>query len=175
MKRHAPASERNREPIARALRQILPERGLLLEIAAGTGEHAAYLAPLFAGLRWQPSDPDPVSLTSIEAWQADSEADNLLPPLFLDAASSTWPLDSADAILCIAAGAPLVLYGPYLRAGVETAPSNEAFDQSLKARNPEWGLRHLEAVRTEAEGQGLLFDGLHQMPANNLMLMFRKA
>ncbi|HEY0085157.1 MAG TPA: DUF938 domain-containing protein, partial [Allosphingosinicella sp.] len=101
VKRHAPATERNREPIARVLRQVLPERGLLLEVAAGTGEHAAYLAPLFPGLRWQPSDPDPDSLTSIEAWQADGEAGNLLPPLFLDAASSTWPLDSADAILCI--------------------------------------------------------------------------
>ena len=196
MKRHAPATERNREPIARVLRQILPERGLLLEIAAGTGEHAAYLAPLFPGWRWQPSDPDPDSLTSIEAWQADSNAANLLPPTFLDAASSTWPLDSADAILCInmvhispwsateglmrgagrllPAGAPLVLYGPYRREGVGTAPSNEAFDQSLKARNPEWGLRDLEAVRTEAEGQGLLSDGLHEMPANNLMLVFRK-
>lgn len=196
MKRHAPATERNRDAIAAVLREVLPERGVLLEVAAGTGEHAAYLAPLSPGVRWQPSDPDPQALTSIEAWQADSAADNLLPPVFLDAASDTWPIDSADAILCINmvhispwaateglmrgaarllfAGAPLILYGPYRRAGVPTAPSNEAFDASLKARNPAWGLRDLGAVQAEAAGQGLAFERLHEMPANNLTLVFRR-
>jgi hypothetical protein len=196
VKRHAPATERNREAIAAVLRDMLPERGALLEVAAGTGEHAAYLAPLFPGLAWQPSDPDPEALTSIEAWQADSEAANLLAPIFVDAASSTWPLDRADAILCInmvhispwsatqglMRGAakllpdngPLILYGPYRRADVPTAPSNEAFDQSLKDRNPAWGLRDVEAVRAEAEGQGLAMDRLVEMPANNLVLVFRR-
>jgi hypothetical protein len=196
VKRHAPATERNRDAIAAVLREVLPERGLLLEVAAGTGEHAAYLAPLFPGLRWQPSDPDPEALTSIEAWQADGEAGNLLPPVFLDAASNTWPIDSADAILCInmvhispwsateglmcgagrllPAGGPLILYGPYRRAGVPTAPSNEAFDASLRARSPAWGLRDLEAVQGEAAGQGLAFERLYEMPANNLTLVFRK-
>ena len=196
MKRFAPATERNREPIAAVLREVLPERGTLLEIAAGTGEHAAYLAPLFPGLRWQPSDPDPDSLTSIEAWAADSEAANLLPPVYLDAASDTWPIDRADAILCInmvhispwaatrglmrgagrllPAGAPLILYGPYRRADVATAPSNEAFDQSLKTRNPEWGLRDLELVQDEGAANGLGFERLYEMPANNLILVFRK-
>jgi hypothetical protein len=196
VKRHAPATERNRDAIAAVLREVLPERGLLLEVAAGTGEHAAYLAPLFPGLRWQPSDPDPEALTSIEAWQADGEAGNLLPPVFLDAASNTWPIDSADAILCInmvhispwsateglmcgagrllPAGGPLILYGPYRRAGVPTAPSNEAFDASLKGRDPAWGLRDLEAVQGEAAGQGLGFERLYEMPANNLTLVFRK-
>jgi hypothetical protein len=196
VKRHAPATERNRDAIAAVLREVLPERGLLLEVAAGTGEHAAYLAPLFPGLRWQPSDPDPEALTSIEAWQADGEAGNLLPPVFLDAASNTWPIDSADAILCInmvhispwsateglmcgagrllPAGGPLILYGPYRRAGVPTAPSNEAFDASLKGRDPAWGLRDLEAVQGEAAGQGLGFERLYDMPANNLTLVFRK-
>jgi hypothetical protein len=196
VKRHAPATERNRDAIAAVLREVLPERGLLLEVAAGTGEHAAYLAPLFPGLRWQPSDPDPEALTSIEAWQADGEAGNLLPPVFLDAASNTWPIDSADAILCInmvhispwsateglmcgagrllPAGGPLILYGPYRRAGVPTAPSNEAFDASLKGRDPAWGLRDLEAVQGEAAGQGLAFERLYEMPANNLTLVFRK-
>ena len=195
-KRHAPAAERNREPIAEVLREVLPERGLLLEIAAGTGEHAAFLAPLFPQLRWQPSDPDPGALGSIEAWQADSSADNLLPPVFLDAASGTWPLDAADAILCInmvhispwatmeglmrgaarllPPGGPLILYGPYRRAGVATAPSNEAFDASLKARNPAWGLRDLQAVQEEAAGQGLAFHRLYEMPANNLTVVFRR-
>jgi SAM-dependent methyltransferase len=197
VKRHAPATERNREAIAAVLRQVLPERGLLLEVAAGTGEHAAYLAPLFPGLSWQPSDPDPEAMTSIEAWAADSDADNLLPPVFLDAASDTWPIDSAHAVLCInmvhispwaatdglmrGAGrllpprGPLILYGPYRRAGVPTAPSNEAFDASLKSRDPAWGLRDLQAVQAEAAGQGLAFERLYEMPANNLTLVFRKS
>ena len=196
-KRHAPATERNREPIAGVLREVLPERGLLLEIAAGTGEHAAFLAPLFPALRWQPTDPDPDSLGSIDAWQADSAAGNLLPPVFLDAASGTWPVDRADAILCVnmvhispwaateglmrgaarllPPGGPLILYGPYRRRGVPTAPSNEAFDASLKSRNPAWGLRDLEAVQELAAGQGLGFERLYEMPANNLTLVFRRA
>ncbi len=196
MKRHAPATERNRDAIADVLREVLPNTGLLLEVAAGTGEHAAYLAPLFPGLLWQPSDPEPDALTSIEAWQADSDAANLLPPIFLDAAALTWPVERADAILCVnmvhispwsateglmrgaarllPPGGPLVLYGPYRRAGVETAPSNEAFDASLKARDPAWGLRDLEAVQAEAAAQGLGFERLYEMPANNLTLVFRK-
>ena len=196
MKRHAPATERNREPIAAVLREVVPERGTLLEIAAGTGEHAAYMAPLFPGLRWQPSDPDPDALTSIGAWAADSDAANLLSPVFLDAASDTWPIDRAEAILCInmvhispraateglmrgagrllPAGGPLILYGPYRRSDVATAPSNEDFDASLKARNPEWGLRDLQAVQDEAAANGLAFERLYEMPANNLILIFRK-
>jgi hypothetical protein len=196
MKRHAPATERNRDAIAAVLRQVLPEQGLLLEVAAGTGEHAVYLAPLLPGLRWQPSDPDHEAISSIEAWQADSAADNLLAPVLLDAASDTWPIDRADAILCInmvhispwaateglmrgaarllPQGGPLVLYGPYRRARVPTAPSNEAFDASLKARDPAWGLRDLESVQAEAQGQGLVFERLYEMPANNLSLVFRK-
>jgi SAM-dependent methyltransferase len=196
VKRHAPATERNRDAIADVLREVLPDTGLLLEVAAGTGEHAAYLAPLFPGLLWQPSDPEPDALTSIEAWQADSHAANLLPPIFLDAAALTWPVESADAILCVnmvhispwsateglmrgaarllSPGGPLLLYGPYRRAGVETAPSNEAFDASLKARDPAWGLRDLEAVQAEAAAQGLGFERLYDMPANNLTLVFRR-
>ncbi|HZG09080.1 MAG TPA: DUF938 domain-containing protein [Allosphingosinicella sp.] len=196
MKRHAPATERNRDAVAAVLREVLPERGLLLEVAAGTGEHAVYLAPLFPGLRWQPSDPDYQAISSIEAWQADSAADNLLAPVVLDAAWDTWPVDHADTILCInmvhispwaateglmrgaarllPPGGPLILYGPYRRAGVETAPSNEGFDASLKARDPAWGLRDLEAVQAEAAGQGLVFERLYEMPANNLTLVFRR-
>ena len=196
MKRFAPATERNREAIAAVLREVLPQRGLLLEVAAGTGEHAAYLAPLFPSVRWQPSDPDPNALTSIEAWAADADAPNLLAPVFLDAAALTWPIDSADAILCInmvhispwaateglmhgagrllPRGGPLILYGPYRRAGLPTAPSNEDFDASLKARDSAWGIRDLEAVEREAAGRGLAFERLHEMPANNLVLIFRR-
>lgn len=195
MKRFAPATERNREPIAALLREVLPERGTLLEIASGTGEHAVYFAGLFPDLLWQPTDPDPESLASIRAWRGDAGLDNLLEPLRLDAAAEAWPLASADAILCVnmvhispwtateglmrGAGrllpeeAPLLLYGPYRRAGVATAPSNEAFDESLKARDPEWGLRDLEAVEAEAGRHRLRLERVVEMPANNLTLVFR--
>jgi SAM-dependent methyltransferase len=197
VKRHAPATTRNREPILAVLREELPQRGLLLEVASGTGEHSAYFAPRFPDLTWQPSDADADSLASIEAWQADSAAPNLMPPVLLDAASATWPIDRADAILCVnmvhispwsatvglmrgagrllAAGAPLILYGPYRRADVPTAPSNEAFDESLKARDPEWGLRTLEDVAAEAEKNGLALERIVEMPANNLSVVFRTA
>jgi hypothetical protein len=140
--------------------------------------------------------PDPQALASIRAWLEDCGSDNLLEPLRLDAAAETWPVGSADAILCVnmvhispwtateglmrgagrllPAGATLVLYGPYRRAGVATAPSNEAFDGSLKARNPEWGLRELEAVEAEAARHGLRLERVVEMPANNLTLVFRR-
>ena len=155
MKRHAAATERNREPIAAVLREVLPARGTVLEVASGTGEHAVHFARLLPHLHWQPSDPDPEAIASIEAWQADSGAANLSPALLLDAASGTWPVERAEAILCVnmvhispwsatvglmrgagrllPPGGPLILYGPYRRADVATAPSNEAFDESLKA------------------------------------------
>ena len=195
MKRHAPATARNREPLADVLREVLPASGTVLEIASGTGEHAAYFAGLFPHLKWQPSDSDPDAIASIEAWQADSGAGNLLAPVLLDAAG-TWPLDAADAILCVnmvhispwsatlgllsgagrvlPAGAPLILYGPYRRAGVATAPSNEAFDESLRSRNPDWGLRALEDVVGEAEANGLRFERVVEMPANNVTAVLRK-
>lgn len=192
----SPAARRNREPIADVLRNALPEQGTVLELASGTGEHAAYLAEQFPKLRWQPSDPDREALAAIEAWREHAPLDNFAPPLRIDAEEQPWPVSRADAILCInmvhisrwqatqglmrgaaqllPAGAPLILYGPYLREGVPTAPSNLAFDQSLRARNPEWGLRDVAAVTTEAETQGLRFERLVEMPANNLMLVFRR-
>jgi hypothetical protein len=196
VKRFAPATERNREPIAAVLAQILPATGILLEVASGTGEHAAWFAARFPGLLWQPSDPDPGALDSIRAWRKEAALANLLEPVLLDAAAEDWPAPAADAILCInmvhispwaatvglmrgsgrllGAGAPLILYGPYRRAGVPTAPSNEAFDESLKARNPQWGLRELEAVEMEAERAGLRLDRIVEMPANNLTVIFRR-
>jgi SAM-dependent methyltransferase len=195
MKRHAPATERNREPLAAVLRDVLPTSGTVLEIASGTGEHAAWFARLFPDLTWQPSDADYEALNSIEAWAADSDAANLLPPVVLDAAG-TWPVEAADAILCVnmvhispwtataglmrgagrvlPAGAPLILYGPFRRTGVQTAPSNEAFDQSLKARDAAWGLRDLEAVTVEAEANALRLERVVEMPANNLTLVYRR-
>jgi SAM-dependent methyltransferase len=195
MKRRAPATDRNREPIAAVLREVLPERGTLLEIASGTGEHAACFSALFPRLSWQPSDPDPEALASIRAWREDAGPNNLLEPVQLDASAEAWPVGGADAILCVnmvhispwaateglmrgagrllPPGGPLILYGPYRRGGVPTAPSNEAFDQSLKARNAEWGLRDLEAVEEEAAANGLRLQRIVEMPANNLTVVFR--
>lgn len=195
MKRRAPATERNREPLAAVLRETLPASGTVLEVASGTGEHALYFARRFPDLLWQPSDPDPEALASIRAWRKEAGLGNLLEPLRLDAAADRWPVAAADAILCVnmvhispweatvglmrGAGlllppdAPLILYGPYRRADVPTAPSNEAFDASLRARDPFWGLRELEAVTAEAALSGLRFERLFEMPANNLTLVFR--
>jgi SAM-dependent methyltransferase len=196
VKRYAPATERNREPIAAVLRDVLPAGGIVLEVASGTGEHAAYFAGLFPHLLWQPSDPDPEALASICAWRAEAGLDNLLEPLLLDAAADQWPAARADALLCVnmvhispwaatlgllrgagrllPAGAPLILYGPYRRADVPTAPSNEAFDRSLRARNPEWGVRRLEDVAAAAEGAGLALEQVAEMPANNVTALFRR-
>lgn len=196
-RRSAPHVARNAVPIAEVLGTILPARGLALEVASGTGEHAVHFARAFSQLEWQPSDPDPGARRSIAAWQAQAALANLLPPLELDACAADWPLDRADAILCInmvhispwaateglmrgagrllAPGAPLYLYGPYFQAGVPTAPSNLAFDASLRDRDPEWGVRELEDVSALAREHGLALDAIVAMPANNLSVVFRKA
>lgn len=197
MKRSSPSTARNKEPIAAVLAEILPASGLVLEVASGAGEHAAFLAERLPALDWQPTDPDPDALSSIHAYIADAGLPNLRTPLILDATAETWPVERAHAILCInmvhispwaatlgllrnasrllASGAPLILYGPYRRAGVETAPSNEEFNRSLRSRDPAWGLRAVEDVRTEAAAAGLSFDQLVEMPANNLILVFRRS
>ncbi|MFP5456786.1 MAG: DUF938 domain-containing protein [Alphaproteobacteria bacterium] len=194
-RRHAPATERNREPIADILRTVLPEQGTVLEIASGTGEHVIHFARAFPALSWQPSDPDPAAIASIRAWAETARLPNLRPPLTIDAASDGWPIERADAILCInmvhispweatvglmtnaakllPPGGPLILYGPYLQQGVETAPSNLAFDESLKQRDSRWGLRQLENVVTLAESVGLRLEAVHAMPANNLIVVLR--
>lgn len=194
-KRYAPATERNRDAITDILRDALPSSGLVLEVASGSGEHAVHFAAAFPALDWQPTDPDPSALASIAAWRADANLSNLRAPMQLDAAGD-WPVAQADAILCInmihispwaatlgllrGAGAALppggllYLYGPYTRAGVDTAPSNLAFDASLKARDPRWGLRGVEDVMAAADTERLRFDRLIEMPANNLSLLFRR-
>ena len=193
-RKHAPATLRNREPIAEVLRQELPFAGKVLEVASGSGEHCAFFAELFPGHVWQPTDPDPGALSSIASWC--ERRDNVLPPLALDAVSADWPVDAADAVLCInmahispweatlglvagaarllAKGAPLILYGPWRRAGVETEPSNEAFDASLKARDSRWGLRQVEDLDAAAAARAFARMRLIEMPANNLMLVYRR-
>ncbi|MBZ9647834.1 class I SAM-dependent methyltransferase [Sphingobium sp. 3R8] len=194
-KRYAPATERNRDAIVAVLRDQLPSSGLVLEVASGSGEHAVHFAVAFPSLDWQPSDPDPAALASIAAWRAEADLSNLRSPIRLDA-TGEWPNAQADAIVCInmihiapwqatlgllkgagealSPGGLLYLYGPYARAGVDTAPSNLAFDVSLKARDPRWGLRSVEDVVAAADAQGLGLDRLVDMPANNLSLLFRK-
>ncbi len=195
-KRHAPATLRNRDAIAAVLADWLPATGKILEIASGSGEHIVHFAAVFPQLCWQPSDPDPAGLTSIAAYRAEAGRANIAPPLALDASTSEWPIDRADAILCInmvhispweatlglfagaaallSPDAPLILYGPYIDPGVATAESNLAFDASLRSRNPAWGLRDTDDVKAAAANAGFVFAERRAMPANNLMLLFRR-
>ena len=194
-KRSAPAALRNREPIAEVLADWLPKRGTVLEVASGTGEHAVWFAGRFPDLSWQPSETHASALASIKAWGEESDCRNLRKPIVIDASSPDWPIDRADAVLNInmvhispwdaslgliagaarimSAGAPLILYGPWLKDDIETAPSNLAFDESLKARDAQWGLRRVEDFTEAAADKGFELVEWRQMPANNLMLLFR--
>ncbi len=167
-----------------------------MEIASGTGEHAVYFARRFPKIEWQPSDPDETALASISAWIAESELPNIARPLSLDAAKHVWPIDTADTVFCcnmthispwtatvglfrgsariLAPGRPLIVYGPFLEQGVETASSNLAFDRSLKERDPDWGLRSLEQIDQLAEEHGFGRTSRTVMPANNLTVTYRK-
>ena len=193
--RSAPAVLRNCSPIGDMLADWLPESGTVLEIASGTGEHALAFATRFANLTWQPSDRDPLALASIAARQRGGPL-NLCQPLTIDAGLPDWPNASADAMLCInmvhisawtcavgllegasrllGPGAPLILYGPWIVEGVETAPSNLAFDAELKECDPRWGLRSLADFKVEAAERGLAMEQSRTMPANNAMLLFRR-
>lgn len=198
-KQHAPATLRNREPIAEVLARELPASGTVLEIAAGTGEHAVFFAGRFPALLWQPTDPSTEALASIAAYREDYDGGNLREPLLLDAAApDSWPVREAAAIVCInmvhispweatlglfqgaaqilgTSSGPLILYGPYLEHGIETAPSNLEFDASLKARDPRWGLRQAEELDRLAQQHGMTRSARHAMPANNIMLIYRGA
>lgn len=191
-KRSAPAALRNREPITEVLKDWLPARGTVLEIASGTGEHVVHFARAFPGLEWQPSDLDEGALQSIEAWRAELALANVRPPLRLDTRDHGWGIARADAVfsanmvhispwasaLGLIAGAarilpdggPLILYGPWIADGIETAQSNLAFDADLKRRNPEWGLRRVEDFAAAAAEHGLALVETRAMPANNMML-----
>jgi hypothetical protein len=195
-RQYAPATLRNRDFILDVLRAVLPTTGTILEIASGSGEHVVHFARCFSRLVFQPSDPDPDARLSVDAWVKAAGVTNVRPPVALDASSPVWPIASADGIICInmvhispweatlglingAAAAlspasPLYLYGPYLREGIATAPSNQAFDRSLRDRNPNWGLRELEVVAATAQSAGLSAPVITEMPANNLSLVFRR-
>jgi hypothetical protein len=192
----APAVARNRDPILAVLRRVLPTTGLVLEVASGTGEHAVHFAAALPDIIWQPTDRDGMALRSIAAWHTSANLPNLLPPLELDATSPVWPVDRADAVVCInmihispwrateglmagaarmlATGGVLYLYGPFMEGGRHTAPSNEAFDASLRAGDPDWGVRNLDDVCSLAAQHGLDFMERVTMPANNLSVVLAR-
>jgi SAM-dependent methyltransferase len=195
MKRVAPAAERNKEAIAEVMAEVLPAAGVVLEIASGSGQHGVFFASRFAALTWQPSDLEPEALASIEAYRTEMRLANLRPPVQLDATADRWPVERADAVVCInmihiapwaaclgllrgagrvlPPGGPLVLYGPYTIDGDWTAPSNVAFNQRLQAENPAWGVRELRDIERAAAAAGLTLDRCVARPANNHVVVFR--
>jgi len=194
MKLQAPAAARNREPIREVLARWLPARGLVLEIAGGSGEHAVHFAHAFPALEWQPTDPDDGARASIAAWRAEEELPNLREPLALDVTSDVWPVARVDAVVCInmihiapwaatlglfagaaRTGAEVVItYGPYAFDGVLVPESNVAFDRSLRARDPRWGVRDVRDVVAVAGEHGFVHADTVAMPANNHSLLFRR-
>ncbi len=195
-RRHAPATLRNREAIAEQLAKTLPSSGRVLEVASGTGEHVCYFAGLFAHLEWLPSEPEPTLRDSITAYRNDSGLANLSQPLALDVTRRPWPCPDVAAIICVnllhiapwavaealfagavevlSSQAPLLIYGPFMREGQHTADSNAAFDRSLRAENPLWGLRDLEDIEACALREGLSLSSVVQMPANNFFVHLKK-
>ena len=199
---HSPAAERNRQPILEVLRTLLPATGRALEVASGTGQHVAWFAAALPGWTWQPSDAQAETLDSITAWCAQAGVDNVRPPVLLDVLAPQWRGNGAafatplDLIYCanmlhiapwaccaalmqgaarhLAPGGHLVTYGPYLEDGVPTAPGNQAFDASLRERNPAWGIRRLEDVAQVAAAAGLHLVARHALPANNLLLVWAR-
>ncbi len=194
-RRCAPAAERNQAPILEVLEPELPQKGLVLEIASGTGQHVACFAKALPHLSWQPSDPDSECRRSIARWIDFQRLGNVAAPIALDVRHQPWPVLAADAIVCInmvhiapwsatlslfagaqrvlPPGGLLFLYGPYRRDGRHTALSNAQFDAELRARDPEWGLRDVEALAEVGKGAGFILADTVAMPANNFSLVFR--
>ncbi|HTR84456.1 MAG TPA: DUF938 domain-containing protein [Reyranella sp.] len=195
MRREAPAAARNRQPILDVLGPRLPAGGLVLEIASGTGEHIVHFAAARPDVFFQPTDPGSEDRASTDDWVRTLGLANVRPALALDASADRWPVERADAIVCInmvhispwaatvglLAGAArvlspeglLYLYGPYHRDGKPTSPGNHAFDLDLQRRNPAWGIRHLEEVTALAATHGFAAPTVVAMPANNLSLVFK--
>jgi hypothetical protein len=211
-RQYAPATQRNREHILEVLLQVLPPTGTVLEVSSGTGEHAVFFAPQLYPRQWIPSDPNPVARDSIAAWRERCPADNLYPPIALDARDPVWVVERDEllealqdkdftrnsivaivninmihiapwsACIGLIAGARrilppggiLYLYGPFKQGGSHTAPSNEVFDESLRAQNPEWGVRDLDDVVGVAQQQHLSLIKTYEMPANNLSVIFQQ-
>jgi len=195
-KRHAAAAERNREPILSALREILGEAARVLEVGSGTGQHAAFFTERMPGWTWQPTDPEPASLGSIEAYRREAAAANFLPPVKLDASGASFPGASYDAVFSanvihiapwsvalgilegaasvLAGSGVLVLYGPFRFSGTFTAESNAAFDARLRGEDPSWGVRDVDDLTLEAMARGFERPRAMPMPVNNHLLVFRR-
>jgi hypothetical protein len=193
----SPSAERNKGPILDVLARVLPRRGLVLEIASGTGQHAVHFASALPDLTWQPSDPDAELRDSVALWTRESQCANVNAPIDLDVTRLPWPIQAADAVAAInmihiapwsatlglfegargllSAGQVLFLYGPYRRFGGHTSESNAQFDQDLRARDPAWGLRDMEAVTDVAAGAGFELVETVAMPANNFSLVFKRS
>jgi len=191
-----PSAERNKGPILEVLARVLPRRGLVLEIASGTGQHVVHFANALPDLTWQPSDQDQELRHSIALRVTEEHRDNIERPIDLDVTRLPWPLQTADALVAInmihvapwsatlalfegakallTPGQVLFLYGPYRRDGRHTSPGNAQFDLDLRARNPEWGLRDLEAVSDVAAAAGFDLAEIVGMPANNFSLVFKR-
>ncbi len=204
LRQYAPATERNRQPILDVLQQVLPKSGTVLEIASGTGEHAAFLAPNLTDVRWLPTEQVPELRESIQAWGESVAAGNLiLPPLSLNVSDRPWPVEAdnfaelpitaivninmihisawemcghlmSGAARVLSAGGVLYLYGPFRQAGQPLVESNQAFDLMLRDRNSKWGIRDLAAVVQLAEEQGFKLARVVEMPANNLSVVFHR-
>jgi hypothetical protein len=192
----SPSAERNKGPIAEVLQRVLPGNGCILEVSSGTGQHIVHFARVMPHLVWQPTERDRECLRSIAAWSAFEGLANVKPPLALDVHDEVWPAGPVDAVVCINmihiapssaaaallrgasrylnSGAVLALYGPFRRGGQHTSPSNEAFDQVLRAQNPDWGVRNLDDVAETAAQEGFDLEDVCLMPANNLMAIFRR-
>lgn len=192
---HSAPAERNTGPILEVLASALPEQGRVLEIASGTGQHVVAFARAFPQLQWQPSDFDPDLRTSVGLRVSEAALDNVQPPVDLDVTRLPWSVDTADAIVCInmihvapwtatealftgaarilGSRGVLVTYGPYMRAGKHTAPSNAAFDEALRARDVSWGIRDIDVVTEVARVNGFTLEEVVDMPANNFTLIFR--
>jgi SAM-dependent methyltransferase len=190
------ACSRNREPILRVLESHLPEKCDILEIGSGTGEHGVFFAEAHAKWTWRPSDVSAEALESIRAWIEQADLSNCATPLRLDVASSAWPVNSVGAVFCanmihvspwectlalldgaarvLAPGKVLITYGPYKLQGKHTAPSNEAFDETLRSSDPEWGVRDLDLVVREALNRGLRCSEIIKMPANNFCVVYTR-
>lgn len=191
----SPSAERNKEPVAQILAQVLPRQGVVLEVSSGTGQHVVYFARAMPYLTWQPSERDAVSLLSIARWVEGEGVPNVREAVHLDVTERPWPISCAAAVVCmnmihiapwsageallhgaaevLDPGGTLVLYGPFRRRGQHTSESNEAFDRHLRTRNAEWGVRNLDDVAMFAQACGFGAPEVYEMPANNLSVVFR--
>jgi SAM-dependent methyltransferase len=192
----SPSAERNKGPIAELLMRVLPEQGDVLEVGSGTGQHVQHFAQAMPHIRWQPTERDADCRKSIASWLALPLLPNVNAPIHLDVHDKIWPVGQVAAVVClnmihiappsateallhgagrvISSGGILFLYGPYRRQGRHTSTSNEAFDDLLRAENPEWGVRNLEDVALLAASEGFELQEVHDMPANNLAIVFSK-